>query len=105
MAALARWCCILRNSLLFSLLAGNYVSRRVRVGLCAPPPTVIGIEPVTTGSDFARDGGPRQQDIVRLLIAAGADPTMTDQWGVSPLQHAQQNGYNELADILARALT
>lgn len=51
------------------------------------------------------DGGPRQQDIVRLLIAAGADPTMTDQWGVSPLQHAQQKGYNELADILARALT
>ena len=50
------------------------------------------------------DGGPTQQEIVRLLITAGADPTMVDQWGTSPLQHAEQKGYTELADILTRAL-
>ncbi len=47
------------------------------------------------------DGGSRQQEIVRLLIAAGADVSMTDQWGVSPLEHAQKLGFTELAAILA----
>lgn len=52
-----------------------------------------------------RDGGPTQQEVVRLLLAAGADPTMVDQWGVSPLAHAQEKGFTELADILSAALT
>lgn len=51
-----------------------------------------------------RDGGPAQQEIVRLLLAAGADPAMVDQWGVSPLVHAQEKGFAELADILHAAL-
>ncbi|EFI51329.1 ankyrin repeat domain-containing protein [Afipia felis] len=50
------------------------------------------------------DGGPRQQEVVRLLLAAGADPAMADQWGTSPVQHALKKGYTELADILAQAL-
>lgn len=51
-----------------------------------------------------RDGGPAQQKIVQLLLAAGADPGMVDQWGTSPLQHAQEKGFTELAGILADAL-
>ncbi|MBK7821010.1 MAG: ankyrin repeat domain-containing protein [Tessaracoccus sp.] len=51
-----------------------------------------------------RDGGPAQQEIVRLLLAAGADPAMVDQWGVSPLAHAQEKGFAELADLLQAAL-
>lgn len=51
-----------------------------------------------------RDGGPAQQEIVRLLLAAGADPAMVDQWGVSPLAHAQEKGFTELAAILQAAL-
>ncbi|MBN9104580.1 MAG: ankyrin repeat domain-containing protein [Propionibacteriaceae bacterium] len=51
-----------------------------------------------------RDGGPAQQEIVRLLLAAGADPTMVDQWGVPPLAHAEEKGFTELAAILRTAL-
>jgi ankyrin repeat protein len=51
-----------------------------------------------------RDGGPVQQEIVRLLLDAGADPTMVDQWGVSPLAHAQEKGFAEIAEMLSAAL-
>lgn len=50
-----------------------------------------------------RDGGPAQQEIVRLLLAAGADPGMVDAYGVTPLQHAQKLGFAELATILEAA--
>ncbi len=50
-----------------------------------------------------RDGGPAQQEIVKLLLDAGADPAMVDQWGVSPLQHATEKGFTEIAEILAAA--
>lgn len=51
-----------------------------------------------------RDGGPAQQEIVRLLLAAGADPGMVDQWGVSPLAHAEEKGFTEIAELLRAAL-
>ena len=47
-----------------------------------------------------RDGGLVQQEIVKLLLDAGADPGMVDQWGVSPLQHAQDKGFTEIAALL-----
>ncbi len=47
-----------------------------------------------------QDGGPVQQEIVKLLLAAGADPSMVDQWGVSPLQHARDKGFTEIAALL-----
>lgn len=50
-----------------------------------------------------RDGGPVQQEIISLLIKGGADPAMVDQWGVSPLQHAEKLGFSEIADILRNA--
>lgn len=50
-----------------------------------------------------RDGGPAQQEIVKILLDAGADPNMVDQWGVSPLAHAKKLGFAEIAELLVAA--
>ena len=39
------------------------------------------------------DGGPRHTEIVRLLVAAGANVNIPDRDGVTPLGHARQRGY------------
>ena len=46
------------------------------------------------------DGGPAHQEIVRLLVAAGADRSIGDNAGVTPLQHAQAMGFAEIVSIL-----
>ncbi|MBO2455405.1 ankyrin repeat domain-containing protein [Actinomadura barringtoniae] len=46
------------------------------------------------------DGGEPYQQIVRLLLAGGADPGLADGEGVTPLQHAVDKGQREIADIL-----
>ena len=38
---------------------------------------------------------------MRILIDAGADPTIADGDGVTPLQHARANDYETIARILA----
>lgn len=48
------------------------------------------------------DGGLKHQEIVKLLLAHGADRTITDKDGVTPLQHARQRGYKELVEILEK---
>ena len=50
------------------------------------------------------DGGPAHQEIVQLLVEAGADVELADRDGVTPLQHARDRGYEEIAAILARAV-
>jgi uncharacterized protein len=47
------------------------------------------------------DGGPRHQEVVRILLAAGARREIADKDGVTALQHAQRKGYRELAAILS----
>jgi ankyrin repeat protein len=49
------------------------------------------------------DGGPAHQEIVRMLLAAGADPAIADRDGVTPLEHARERGYTEMAAMLERA--
>ena len=49
------------------------------------------------------DGGVTQQEIVRLLAAAGADLNLADRDGVTPLRHAKQKGYQAIAEILQSA--
>ncbi|MEK5109066.1 ankyrin repeat domain-containing protein [Cytobacillus sp. FSL K6-0129] len=44
------------------------------------------------------DGGKTHQEIVQLLIDHGADITITDKDGVTPLQHARDRGYREIVN-------
>ena len=46
------------------------------------------------------DGGPDHQEIVRILLAAGADPSIPDGDGVTPLEHAESRGQADVARIL-----
>ncbi len=46
------------------------------------------------------DGGPRHQATVKHLVAAGADKLIADRSGVTPLEHAKQRGYAEIAAVL-----
>ncbi len=49
------------------------------------------------------DGGPRHQQIVQVLVDAGADVNIADKEGVTPLQHARQKGFHEIVEILKSA--
>jgi ankyrin repeat protein len=42
-------------------------------------------------------------EIVRLLVAAGANVNIADRDGVTPLSHARKSGYSEMARILVAA--
>ncbi|MET8470299.1 ankyrin repeat domain-containing protein [Streptomyces sp. NPDC006422] len=46
------------------------------------------------------DGGRDHQEIVELLITAGATPDLADGDGVTPLEHAERRGFTEIADLL-----
>jgi ankyrin repeat protein len=47
--------------------------------------------------------GPVHTEIVRLLLAAGADPNLPDHRGVTPLAHAEKAGNTEIAALLRAA--
>ena len=49
------------------------------------------------------DGGPSYTEIVRLLVAAGANLDIPDRDGVTPLAHARQRGYAAIVAILEAA--
>lgn len=49
------------------------------------------------------DGGAAHTEIVRLLVAAGADVNLGDAQRVAPLAHARARGQKEIAAILERA--
>lgn len=46
------------------------------------------------------NGGPRQQQVVSMLLAAGADPDIRDPEGRTALQNAQRLGFGEIATLL-----
>ncbi|MBO1337920.1 ankyrin repeat domain-containing protein [Streptomyces sp. VRA16 Mangrove soil] len=46
------------------------------------------------------DGGRAHQEIVELLITAGATPDLPDGDGVTPLEHAERRGFTEIAGLL-----
>lgn len=48
------------------------------------------------------DGGPTHTEIVRELLAHGADRRIADRDGVTPLQHARQRGYVEMVAQLLK---
>jgi uncharacterized protein len=49
------------------------------------------------------DGGPAHNEIVRLLIDAGADVNPADSDGVTALAHARRRGFNAMARMLEAA--
>lgn len=49
------------------------------------------------------NGGSTYIEIARLLIEAGADVTISDNQGVTPLQHARARGYHEIARLIEAA--
>lgn len=46
------------------------------------------------------DGGPDHIKTAQILVEAGADKTIGDRDGVTPLQHATARGYSEIVKIL-----
>jgi ankyrin repeat protein len=49
------------------------------------------------------DGDAAHTEIVKLLLAHGADPNIADRAGVTPLQHARQRGYTAMARAIEAA--
>ena len=49
------------------------------------------------------DGGRAHTEIVRLLIARGANPNLADRQGVTPLAHARQRGQVAIVKLLEAA--
>ena len=47
------------------------------------------------------NGGKSQQEIVKLLLAHGADKNIADKNGITPLEHAQRKGFKQLVEILS----
>ena len=50
------------------------------------------------------DGGPNHIKTVQLLVEAGADISIGDRDGVTPLQHAVSRGYVEIAKIIRSSI-
>ena len=49
------------------------------------------------------DGSEKQQQTIRLLIEHGADVSLADKDGVTPLAHAREKGFKEIEAILLEA--
>ena len=48
------------------------------------------------------DGSPPYQEIVRILLGAGADRELADRDGLTALDHARAQGQDAVANLLAR---
>jgi uncharacterized protein len=49
------------------------------------------------------DGGPRHVEVAKLVLAAGANPNIADNDGVSPLTHAKRKGQRHVAALIEAA--
>ncbi|WKD30706.1 ankyrin repeat domain-containing protein [Streptomyces xanthophaeus] len=49
------------------------------------------------------DGGPRHEEVVAVLLRAGADPLLPDHEGVTPYEHAVRRGFDGMARTLKAA--
>jgi uncharacterized protein len=82
----------------------DYVRRVVKTGIDVNHVNDLGwtamLEAVILG-----DGSRAYQQIIRILLDSGADPTIADQDGVTPLQHAEARDQDAVARILEDALT
>ena len=80
----------------------EYVRRVVSTGIDVNHVNDLGwtamLEAIVLG-----DGSAPYQEIVEILLEAGADPKIADAAGITPLQHAQNNGYGIIAARLLAA--
>ena len=80
---------------------GHYtvVKRLIRAGAPLDHVNNLGwtalIEAVILGN-----GGHQHVETVRELVAAGADKTLVDRQGLTPLEHARANGYRQIVAVL-----
>ncbi len=49
------------------------------------------------------DGSARYEEVVQLLLDAGADANLADREGVTPSRHARERGYKTMVKMLMRA--
>jgi ankyrin repeat protein len=56
------------------------------------------LEAVILGS-----GGDEHREVVRLVLASGADPNLADRGGITPLNHARSRRQAEIAALLSAA--
>ncbi|RZT41429.1 ankyrin repeat domain-containing protein [Cupriavidus agavae] len=49
------------------------------------------------------DGGARYEEVVQLLLDAGADANLADREGITPSRHARERGYKSMVKMLMRA--
>lgn len=49
------------------------------------------------------DGGPKHQQIVAMVVKAGADPNIADKQGNTALSHARARGQSQVTAILKAA--
>lgn len=80
----------------------DYVRRVVQTGVDLDHVNDLGwtalLEAILLG-----DGGRDHQLVVEALLDAGADPALADADGVTPLEHAEQRGHDEIADLIRAA--
>lgn len=80
----------------------DYVRRVVQTGIDVNHVNNLGwtalLEAVILG-----DGSQRYQEVVRILLDAGADPNLGDANGVRPVDHARNRGQTEVVRILESA--
>ena len=81
----------------------DYVRRVVTTGIDVNHVNDLGWTAMLEAVIFG-DGSDRYQQIVAALLSAGADPSIGDKNGETPLEHAQAKGQDEIASIIRRAM-
>jgi len=80
----------------------EYVRRVVQTGIAVDHVNDLGwtalVEAVILG-----DGSPVYEEIVTILLDAGADPALADRDGVTAYEHASARGFDGLALLLSSA--
>lgn len=80
----------------------DYVRRVVHTGIDVNHVNELGWTALLEAVILGKGTEPWQQ-IVTILLAAGADPSLPDREGVTPLEHATDRGYDEIARLLRAA--